>query len=147
MSSVQFFEKPGCINNTRQKQILRDAGVTFEAHNLLKEPWTPSRLRAFFGDMPLPAWFNPSAPRMKSGEVLPETLSEQQALEAMVADPLLIRRPLIERGDFRCAGFDWPTLSRALGVNEAGPNRPLGDVESCPRSASDSPGCKTEDSA
>ena len=56
--------------------------------------------------MPINLWFNPSAPRIKSGEVIPDNLNEEQALELMIADPLLIRRPLIHvDGVFR-VGFD-----------------------------------------
>lgn len=127
---IRFFEKPGCVNNTRQKRMLTAAGVRFEARDLLAEPWTLARLRPFFGERPLATWFNPSAPRLKSGEVNPALLDEAAALAAMVADPLLIRRPLIAGdGWFRC-GFDPDELERLLGVHFA--TRPLADLEHCP---------------
>ena len=53
MATVTFYEKPGCINNTRQKKLLAAAGHQVEVKNLLTEAWQAERLRAFFGDMPV----------------------------------------------------------------------------------------------
>ena len=106
MATVLFWEKPGCVNNTRQKHLLREAGHEVIARNLLTEPWEAERLRRFFGTLPVVAWFNGSAPAIKQGRVVPDTFNEGQALRQMLADPLLIRRPLLQVGE-RCeAGFD-----------------------------------------
>ncbi|OZA92556.1 MAG: arsenate reductase family protein, partial [Rhizobiales bacterium 39-66-18] len=48
--------------------MLERAGYRVDARNLLSEPWTPERLLGFFGDTPVTNWFNPAAPRVKSGE-------------------------------------------------------------------------------
>jgi arsenate reductase-like glutaredoxin family protein len=37
---------------------------------------------------------------------VPERLNEQQAIALMIAQPLLIRRPLIEVDGYRQVGFD-----------------------------------------
>ena len=96
MTTVIFYEKPGCANNTRQKVLLAAAGHTVLARNLLTEPWTAQRLLAFFGERPVAAWFNRASPKVKSGEIVPEELDAVTALAMMRADPLLIRRPLLE---------------------------------------------------
>ncbi len=133
MSTVVFYEKPGCRNNTRQKQILIDAGHQVIAHDLLREPWTAERLLAFFGDRPVAEWFNRAAPRVKSGDVMPETLDAANALGMMLADPLLIRRPLIDVEGRRMVGFETERLAGLLGpVADAG-------SEACPRT--DGHGC------
>ena len=106
MAVVIFYEKPGCINNTRQKKLLQDAGHRVEAKNLLTEPWTAAKLLAFFNNLPVNAWFNQSAPTVKSGEVNPDMLTAEQAIHYMLADPLLIRRPLMEVGDDKVVGFE-----------------------------------------
>lgn len=49
MSTILFYEKPGCSNNSRQKAQLAAAGHTVIAKSLLTEPWTRERLRQFFG--------------------------------------------------------------------------------------------------
>jgi len=130
MTRVLFYEKPGCINNSRQKALLQGLGHEVVARNLLTEPWSAQRLRPFFGTLPVAQWFNVSAPRIKSGEVPYRDLDETQALRLLVDDPLLIRRPLIETEAGRLAGFDPCVLLAGLGVLfETGQ-----DLQSCPRS-------------
>jgi nitrogenase-associated protein len=106
MAIVEFFEKPGCQTNTRQKVLLREAGHEVVERNLLTTPWTPASLRPYFGRQTVASWFNRSAPAIKQGEILPERLSEEQALTLMLAAPLLIKRPLLRVGQRCCAGFE-----------------------------------------
>lgn len=135
MATVTFYEKPGCLNNARQKQLLRAAGHVVVAKNLLTESWQPERLRAFFGDLPVRDWFNPSAPSIKQGEVKPEQLSEAEALALMVANPLLIRRPLLQVNSSLQAGFDQQQVDRLIGLNALSIEQ---DLETCSRPAAGS---------
>lgn len=130
MAVVTFYEKPGCANNARQKALLREAGHTVEARDLLAEPWTADTLRAFFGGLPVAAWFNRSAPAVKAGAVDPEVLGEAEALELMLRDALLIRRPLMESDGRRTAGFDFDAVDAWLGLV---PKRRSSDLETCPK--------------
>jgi nitrogenase-associated protein len=145
MATVLFYEKPGCMNNTRQKLMLAAAGHTVQAKNLLAERWTAQRLRAFFGDLPVPEWFNLSAPRVREGEVDYERVTETEALVLMLADPLLIRRPLMEVDGECRAGFDAIEVDRWIGLSSKihsaskmlpGDQAVLeGDLETCTRKA------------
>jgi nitrogenase-associated protein len=133
MSTLIFYEKPGCANNARQKLLLKNAGHEVVAKNLLDEPWTAERLRAFFGGLPVPDWFNRAAPRVKSGEIVPERIDADTALALMLAEPLLIRRPLMECDEKRMAGFDTEHVADWIGA-------PLvrdedGDLQTCQRDA------------
>lgn len=128
MATVVFYEKPGCASNTRQKVLLAAAGHTVLARSVLTETWNAQRLRAFFGTLPVAEWFNPSAPRIKSGEVRPETLAEADAIGLMLADPLLIRRPLMDV-DGQCrAGFDAVAVDRWIGLASKVPHA---NLEAC----------------
>jgi nitrogenase-associated protein len=129
MTTVIFYEKPGCGNNTKQKVLLAAAGHTVQAKSLLTEPWTRDRLLAFFGKRPVAEWFNRAAPKVKSGEVIPEALDADTALAMMLAEPLLIRRPLIEVDGRREVGFDPDVIDAWLGLNR----KVEGDLESCPK--------------
>lgn len=120
MAIVVFYEKPGCGTNARQRRMLEAAGHRIIARNLLAEQWTGERLRGFLGDMPVALWFNPAAPRVKSGEIDPEGMDAAAALALLTAEPLLIRRPLIEGDGQRCAGFDSALVASLLGSGEAG---------------------------
>ena len=127
MSTIIFYQKPGCKTNARQKQMLEAAGHAVVAKSLLTEPWTTARLREFFGSTPVASWFNPASPRIKSGAIDPVAFDADAALTALVEDPLLIRRPLVEVGGQRCAGFDRDPVTSLLGT-AAGPS-----AESCSR--------------
>lgn len=120
MAHVIFWEKPGCGTNARQKLALAAAGHTLDVRSLLAEPWTAEGLRAFFGATPVASWFNPAAPRVKSGAVDPEAVNADAAIAMMLAEPLLIRRPLVDVDGQRCAGFDREPVTSLLGAAPAG---------------------------
>jgi nitrogenase-associated protein len=130
MAVVVFYEKPGCINNTKQKQLLRQAGHKVEAHNLLETEWTAERLQRFFGDLPVAQWFNQSAPKVKSGYVNPDTIAAEDALALMVSEPLLIRRPLMEIEGEYYVGFDADKIDKLIGLAAVEAET---DLETCPR--------------
>lgn len=137
MSTIVFYEKPGCQTNTRQKRMLEAAGHQVIARSMLTEPWTAARLREFFGDMPVADWFNAAAPAVKSGALDLQTANAAQALALMLADPLLIKRPLLEIEDRHCAGFNPAHLAARLGLHLPSETTPQG----CSRP--DSPSCPT----
>ena len=116
MAEIVFYQKPGCKTNARQKQMLEAAGHAVTAKSLLTELWTAERLRGFFGSTPVTSWFNPAAPRIKSGEIDPAMIDAAAALASMLDDPLLIRRPLVEAQGQRCAGFDREPVTSLLGA-------------------------------
>lgn len=140
MATIIFYEKPGCINNTKQKTLLQAAGHQLEIHNLLTETWTIETLRPFFGNLPVPEWFNYTAPMIKLGEVDPTSLDEATALALMIQHPLLIRRPLMQVADHYSVGFDQAEINMWIGLQpldvtqketvELLKNQ---DLQSCPR--------------
>jgi nitrogenase-associated protein len=141
MPTVIFYEKPGCINNTKQKALLQSAGHQLDVHDLLTETWTVEQLRPFFGDRPVAEWFNRTAPQVKSGEVNPDGLDEEEALRLMVGNPLLIRRPLMQVGDRREAGFDPVVVDAWIGLQPVNEQHRQNhqellhqDLQTCPRS-------------
>lgn len=111
---LQFYEKPGCINNTKQKALLIAAGHELEVHSILSTAWSAERLRPFFGNIPVKEWFNPAAPRITSGEIDPKAFSDAEAIAAMLQDKLLIRRPLISGEGVYSCGFDNDFVSQLI---------------------------------
>jgi len=136
MAHVIFWEKPGCAGNARQKALLLASGHTLDVRNLLIERWEPGRLREFFGARPVSEWFNRSAPRVKAGEVRPGDLDGAAALALMLADPLLIRRPLMESGGRREAGFEPDRVRAWIGLVEPR----VAVTDACLREAAHEPG-------
>jgi nitrogenase-associated protein len=134
MAHLVFYEKPGCVGNARQRALLESAGHTLTRRNLLDAPWTRARLLEFLQALPVALWFNMAAPRIKSGEIDPDRVDVEGALALLLAEPLLIRRPLMQRDDGACmAGFDTAEVERFVGL---GPHAPAGsNVEGCARAA------------
>ena len=123
---VIFYEKPGCINNTKQKNLLVESGHNVIPRSLLLYSFSADELRKFFNTMPVADWFNPSNPKIKNGEVLPSNFTEQTAIAAMLEEPLFIKRPLIEaNGEYAC-GFNNDLVIKLLG------NMDVSSVQSCP---------------
>ncbi len=116
MAKVIIYGMAGCPANAKQKQQLTAAGHTLVERDLATADLTAADLRAFFGDKDVDAWFNRRAAAVKSGAVNPDALDETAALSAMLADRELIRRPLIQSGDRREAGFDPTTLHGWIGL-------------------------------
>lgn len=143
MTHLVFFEKPGCGGNARQRALLEAAGHSLERRDLLSEPWSRESLLAFLAPLPVSAWFNRAAPRVKSGEVNPDALDADTALALLLAEPLLIRRPLMQRIDdgSRQVGFDAEIVQSWIGL-APGSVRPGTKLEGCasPREHCVSPG-------
>jgi nitrogenase-associated protein len=133
LADIIFYQKPGCGTNARQKRALEAAGHTVLPRNLLTEPWTAERLRSFFGDMPSASWINPAAPRVKSGEIDPAKMDSAAALALMLAEPLLIRRPLVEAGGQRSAGFDSDLIASLLADGNERLDIQRLDIQECAR--------------
>lgn len=136
MVDVIFYEKPGCGGNARQKKALSDSGHRLDVRDLLSHPWSGAELLAFLGRLPVAEWFNRAAPRIKSGEIVPETLAAARALELLLEDHLLIRRPLMQVGDDRMVGWDEAKVAAWIGLAAAG----IG--EGCPKH-DHAPRCET----
>lgn len=132
MSVVLFYGKPGCTNNVRQRRLLAAAGHEVVDRDLLAEPWTKARLAAFFVGLPVDQWFNPAAPAVRSGKIATQLLTPAQALELLIRDPLLIRRPLMEVQGETLVGFDPRRVHAWIGLGAAPPGE---DLETCRRAA------------
>lgn len=129
MAQVIFYAKPGCSGNARQMVLLKEAGHAVSERDLLSEPWTRESLLAFLDPLAPADWFNRSAPKVKSGAVVPEDLDRETALALLLAEPLLIRRPLMQVGEERRVGFDTVAVDAWIGL--ARPE--LGNIEGCPK--------------
>jgi len=106
MIPVIFYEKPGCVNNTKQKKRLVDFGFNVISTNLLKTNFSRNQLLDFFGKKSIKDCINPNAPIVKNKELDIENTSEDEILSLMLSNPILIKRPLIAIGSNKFCGFD-----------------------------------------
>ncbi len=129
MKKIIFYEKTGCKGNARQKAMLESAGYTLEVLSILDTDWDQDELRTYFEGRPVADWFNEKAPAVKRGEVDPASFSAADALEIMLREPILIRRPLIDLDGQRACGFD-EQVQAMLGILQ-----PADGMEACQRTA------------
>ena len=116
MAYITFYTKLGCLAAGKQLRLLRESGHRIDVQDLLTQPWRASELAKYFSGLPVAERFNMNAPRVKSGEINPAALDVDAALELMLADPLLIRRPLMVVGNRRICGFDPVFLQNWIGL-------------------------------
>lgn len=115
MKLILFYEKPGCSTNVKQKKSLKDTGYMVITRNLLQMEMTEEELYSYLKDRSHQEWFNPNAPKIKSGEINPKDYSSEEALALLLSDPILIRRPLMNLNGHRMCGFDRKELENILG--------------------------------
>ena len=101
MSDITIFHNPRCSKSRQSLALLEEHGESPEIVLYLEQPPTATGLSALLSKLGM-------APRelMRKGEdvykekgLADASLSDEQLIAAMVAHPILIERPIIERGD------------------------------------------------
>lgn len=116
---VIFYEKPGCATNTKQKKSIREAGCFIIERDLLNNELDKDTLYEFLKEQPVHEWFNPNAPKVKEKEVDPLAFEKDSALELLLKEPLLIKRPLMVIGNQKLCGFDNMRVQKLLNTEFA----------------------------
>jgi len=116
MAHITYFTKLGCLTSTKQIDLLRQSGHEVEVRDLLAQPWQPGELLAYLDGLPVAMWFNLNSPRIKSGEIDPSAYNRNTALELLLTDHLLIRRPLMASGGTLLCGFDPAAVHAWVGL-------------------------------
>ena len=143
MAHIIFYTKLGCMTSAKQIDLLKLSGHEVELRDLLAHTWTADELTSCFGELPVVDWFNEKSPRVKSGEIDPMVYNPEGALAVMLADHLLIRRPLMESGGQRMCGFEPAAVHAWVGLSTAGLeqsadedysscSQPLSTAQQCP---------------
>jgi arsenate reductase len=91
------YEKPTCSNCKRLARILTERGIDFERVDYHVEPLPADRIAALLAK----AGVTPrQALRVKEpGAAALAGASDDEIIAAMAADPVLLQRPIVERGD------------------------------------------------
>lgn len=95
------YEKPTCSTCRKTVELLEGTGVEFERVNYYLEPFdveTLSHLLAKGGLSPRDAMRTKQEPYKQMG-LAGSDHTDDQLIELMVANPDLIQRPLVERGE------------------------------------------------
>lgn len=132
MAYIDFYTKIGCLTSQKQIALLEAAGHQVQVRDLISLDWTAEELLSYIGELPVKEWFNPNAPRVKSGEINPEAYAAADAVSLLIQEHLLIRRPLLESGGIRRCGFDPAVIHAWVGLAKNGDAFVFkGDLSSC----------------
>lgn len=97
MTEIVVYEKPTCTTCRGLSMLLLERGIDFERVNYILDPLDDQQLRALLAK----AGLRPrDVVRMKEPGASELPLDDDEAvLQALVARPELLQRPLVERGD------------------------------------------------
>ena len=112
-----FFEKSGCGGNARQKELLKKHNITFEVRDLLNTKWSYEDLVGYFDGLEIVDMFNSFAPQVRDKEIDITKLSKDEAINLMIRNPILIKRPLMQINGTKICGFDIDKINQLLKSN------------------------------
>lgn len=112
-----FFEKSGCGGNARQKELLKKHNITFEVRDLLNTKWSYEDLVGYFDGLEIVDMFNSFAPQIRDREIDITKLSKDEAINLMIKNPILIKRPLMQINGTKICGFDIDKINQLLKSN------------------------------
>ena len=81
-------------------------GVAYEPRDYARKPLTEDDIRAIGGSLPLREVINPRSPTFRKLRIERDTIDDAQALELMLENQNLVRRPVLADGEVRIFGFD-----------------------------------------
>ena len=110
---------PKCGTCRKARAWLRQRGVEVEERDIKEQPPTREELALWQRQrgLPLRKWFNTSGQAYRAlnlKERLP-SMTEQEQLELLASDGMLVKRPVLVRGDLVLTGFDAREWEEALG--------------------------------
>jgi arsenate reductase (glutaredoxin) len=95
---VTIYHNPRCNTSRRTLALLRDKGVEPTIIEYLKTPYTAAQLKQLLGQLRMPAKRLVRKKEAAAAGIDPEALSEDALIEAMVANPIVVERPIVVSG-------------------------------------------------
>jgi len=111
---VTIYHNPRCNTSRKTLALLRDKGVEPEIVEYLKTPYTAAQLRTLLGQLNLPAKAILRKKEAAAAGIDPATLSEDQLIAAMAANPIVVERPIVVSGGKAALGRPPETVLKVL---------------------------------
>jgi len=109
---TRLWLKSSCTTCRKAKLLLAELGIEVELRDYHKSPLEASELEALLPRDPSPL-LGSKSPKFKELGLKDRKLSKAEAIELMLQDNNLLKRPLLEREGRIIIGFDEPAY-RAL---------------------------------
>ena len=114
---MQFIQYPPCSTCQKAKKWLDEAGIAYTDRHIKENNPSYEELKAWYetSGLPLKRFFNTSGLLYKSlnlKDKLP-TMSEEEQLCLLATDGMLVKRPIVVKGDIVLTGFkaaEWEKL-------------------------------------
>jgi arsenate reductase (glutaredoxin) len=118
MSEVLFLQYPKCGTCRKAKQYLESKGVTLAERNIVEQPPTKEELRSFLekSGLDIRKFFNTSGQKYRELGLKDKlkTMTEEEMLELLASDGMLVKRPIIQKGDKVTVGFKPEEVDKVL---------------------------------
>lgn len=97
---ITIYQKPTCTTCRQVHAALRDAGVDFDAVNYYTDPIPRAKLQELIRKLGITAreLLRTKEPVYRTLGLADATVTDEQIIDAMVAHPDLIQRPIVEKG-------------------------------------------------
>jgi arsenate reductase (glutaredoxin) len=92
---VTMYHNPRCNTSRRTLALLRKKGVEPNIIEYLKTPPSTAELRKILGQLKMPASQLVRKKEAATAGIDPKALSEDALIAAMVANPIVIERPIV----------------------------------------------------
>jgi arsenate reductase len=101
MAEITIYQKPTCSTCRQAVQLLQESGKPFKAVNYYEKPFTKAQIKGLLKK----AGLSPKDILRTKEDIYKElglskkTFSDDQWLDLLVANPDLIQRPIVEKGE------------------------------------------------
>lgn len=113
---IQLYGIANCDSIKKARAWLDQQGISYQFHDYKKEGVDPERLRAWVEELGWDALLNRRGTTWrKLPEAVREQIDEASAIDIMLAQPSIIKRPLLDTGSQRLLGFKDSDYAALLG--------------------------------
>ncbi len=112
---ITLYGIPNCDSIKKAKRWLENAGLEYRFHNYRSDGLTQEMLEQWVTELGFEALLNRRGTTWrKLGEAEKSGINAERAIELMLAQPALIKRPLLDTGKEKLLGFSQESFSALL---------------------------------
>jgi Spx/MgsR family transcriptional regulator len=113
---IDLYGIPNCDTMKKARAWLDERGIAYRFHDYKREGVDEARLRGWIEELGWEALMNRRGTTWrKLPEDVRERMDSESAIRVMMENPSIIRRPLLDTGQVRHAGFSESDYERLLG--------------------------------
>jgi arsenate reductase (glutaredoxin) len=116
--AIHIYHYPKCSTCRKARSFLEQHAIAYTHSDLVAAPIPVTRLRDLVArsGLPITRFFNTAGESYRNGDwkTRIKQLSEKELLAALAQDGKLVKRPILDAGDFVLVGFDQKSYSNRL---------------------------------